>query len=91
MGSPEHDLRRLIVERGDLPAPVKIERRRTVEIFGRSLRCIQFQRERKHGNGRRGDALGYSFRIVFRKPVSGPLAFGYGAHFGLGLFVPERF
>jgi CRISPR-associated protein Csb2 len=26
--------------------------------------------------------------IEFLKPVSGPIAVGYGAHFGLGLFVP---
>jgi len=89
IGSPRHDLRRLIVERGDLPAPVKIELCRTIEVSGRSLRCIQFQRERIHGDGVRGDRLGYSFRVVFSKAVRGPLAVGYGAHFGLGLFVPE--
>jgi CRISPR-associated protein Csb2 len=90
IGSPEHDLRRLISERGDIPLPQKIERRRAIEVSGRSLRCIRFQRERKHGNGSRGDTLGYSFRLVFPQPVIGPLAFGYGAHFGLGLFVPEQ-
>jgi len=90
VGSPEHDLRRLIIERSDLPAPMKIQRRRTIEVSGHSLRSIQFQRERRHGDGLRGDGLGYSFRVVFPKPVTGPLAFGYGAHFGLGLFVPER-
>lgn len=26
--------------------------------------------------------------IEFLEPVSGPIAVGYGAHFGLGLFVP---
>jgi CRISPR-associated protein Csb2 len=89
IGSPEHDLRRLILERGDLPAPTKIERRRAIDFSGHGLRCLQFQRERKHGDGLRGDGLGYSFRLMFSKPVAGPLAFGYGAHFGLGLFVPE--
>jgi CRISPR-associated protein Csb2 len=90
IGSPEHDLRRLILERGDFPAPLKIERRRTIEVSGHSLRCVQFQRQRKHGDGLRGDWLGYSFRIVFPKSVTGPLAFGYGAHFGLGLLVPVQ-
>ena len=51
IGSPEHDVRRLIIERGDLPAPSKIERRRAIEVFSHSLRCIQFQRGRKHGDG----------------------------------------
>ncbi len=90
IGSPEHDLRRLITERGDLPVPLKIQRRRAIEVSGHSLRCIQFQRDRRHGDGLRGDELGYSFRVVFPKPVTGPLAFGYGVHFGLGLFVPEH-
>ena len=90
IGSPEHDLRRLIIERGDLPAPQKIELRRMIEIGGRSLRCLQFQRRRKHGDGVCAGEIAYSFRLVFPQAVSGPLAFGYGAHFGLGLFVPER-
>jgi CRISPR-associated protein Csb2 len=30
---------------------------------------------------------GFAVRLVFDTPVSGPLALGYGAHFGLGLFV----
>jgi CRISPR-associated protein Csb2 len=88
IGSPEHDLRRLILERGDLPVPQKIERRRVIEFADRSLRCIQFQRERKHGDGARAGQLGYSFRLVFPNAVPGPVAFGYGAHFGLGLFMP---
>jgi len=88
IGSPEHELRRLISERGDLPLPQKIQRLRVIECGSRSLRCIQFQRERKHGYGVRAGEFGYSFRLVFPQPVRGPLAFGYGAHFGLGLFVP---
>ena len=31
---------------------------------------------------------GAAFVIEFPEPVSGPLSLGYGAHFGLGLFVP---
>lgn len=29
---------------------------------------------------------GFAVRLVFEQPVSGPIALGYGAHFGLGLF-----
>jgi len=29
---------------------------------------------------------GAVLRITFEEPVTGPLALGYGAHFGLGLF-----
>ena len=30
-----------------------------------------------------------AFHLAFPKPAHGPIALGYGAHFGLGLFVPE--
>ena len=30
---------------------------------------------------------GFAVRLVFEQPVSGPLALGYGSHFGLGLFT----
>jgi hypothetical protein len=29
------------------------------------------------------------FRLSFSEPVFGPIALGYGCHFGLGQFVPE--
>lgn len=34
------------------------------------------------------DAIAVGAEIVFARPVWGPLAFGFGAHFGLGLFEP---
>ena len=34
-------------------------------------------------------ACGFSIRLEFERPVSGPVALGYGSHFGLGLF--ERY
>ena len=30
---------------------------------------------------------GFAVRLVFETPVTGPVALGYGAHFGLGLFL----
>jgi CRISPR-associated protein Csb2 len=54
----------------------------------RTLRCLQFQTTRHDGDGSRGHGEGGSFTITFPKEVSGPLAFGYGGHFGLGLFMP---
>jgi CRISPR-associated protein Csb2 len=88
IGSPAHDLRRLIIEAG-LPVPAKIEDHHAIQVGGRSLRCLQFRRHRTHGTGAHFGELGYSFRLIFREPVPGPMAFGYGAHFGLGLFVPQ--
>lgn len=31
-------------------------------------------------------ASGFAIRLEFERPVTGPIAIGYGAHFGLGLF-----
>jgi CRISPR-associated protein Csb2 len=36
------------------------------------------------------DRRGGFFRLTFEYPVSGPIALGRSAHFGLGLFVAER-
>jgi CRISPR-associated protein Csb2 len=88
IGSPAHDLRRLIIEAG-LSAPAKIEHQRAIQVGDRLLRCLEFRRHRTKGEGAHAGNLGYSFRLTFRESVVGPLAFGYGAHFGLGLFVPQ--
>ncbi len=87
IGSPEHDLRRLIAEAG-LPLPTKIERRATIPVGPRYLRPVQFQSQRHYGAGRRAHTAAAAFQITFAETVSGPLAFGYSAHFSLGLFVP---
>jgi len=34
------------------------------------------------------DRLGSFWRLTFPEPVAGPLALGFGCHFGLGLFKP---
>ncbi len=87
-GSPAHDLRRLIVENG-MPAPVEIKKLDALGSAGRQIRWANFQRERRYGEGTGiVTRSGYGFRLRFPTPVRGPLAFGYGAHFGLGLFVP---
>jgi CRISPR-associated protein Csb2 len=88
IGSPAHDLRRLIIEAG-LPTPAKIEHHRAIQVGDRSVRCLEFRRHRTKGEGVRAGQLGYSFRLTFCESVVGPLAFSYGAHFSLGLFVPD--
>ena len=88
IASPAHDLRRLIIEAG-LPAPAKIEHNPAIQVGGRSVRCLEFRRHRTKGEGARAEDLGYSFHVTFRESIVGPLAFGYGAHFGLGLFIPS--
>lgn len=87
IGSPEHDLCRLIVESG-LPRPTTIVPMSTGCFGKKSVRWLAFQRQRKHGGGSSAGQMGYGFRLTFAKPVRGPLAFGYASHFGLGLFTP---
>lgn len=47
----------------------------------------RFRRRRFNGGGSRGPDLAFGARLVFLQPVRGPIALGYGAHFGLGLFM----
>lgn len=89
IGSPTHDLWRLIQEAG-FPAPVAVERIEETSLGGRPTRWLAFRTDRYEGGaGDRSSAVGHGFRIRFPMPVMGPLAFGYGAHFGLGVFAPE--
>ena len=88
IGSPEHDLRRLLTQQG-FPAPEKIERG-NVEINQRKIRPLQFQTSRQNGVGRRSIHSPVGFRITFSRPVNGPIAVGYGTHYGLGLFHPDK-
>ena len=57
-------------------------------LGGHFTTWLKFRRARQQGNGQRGDSRGYGFRLRFSHPVRGPIALGYGCHFGLGQFVP---
>lgn len=48
----------------------------------------RFQRTRSQGQGARSLGTGYWLEVQFGQPVRGPIALGYGAHFGLGVLVP---
>lgn len=64
------------------PAPERIE------ILGEeSVGFRHFVRVRRSGAKPPQD-VSYALRLTFATPVSGPLALGYAAHFGLGLFAP---
>src|ERR1043166_1339911 len=90
-GSAGHDLLRLM-EMNHKNTQVSIRQEKFVTVSGersaRALRCLQFQTVRHNGGGSRGHGAGASFTITFPEKVTGPLSLGYGAHFGLGLFVP---
>lgn len=47
-----------------------------------------FGRRRKSGDGRKSLDKGYWLEIEFTEPQYGPIALGYAAHFGLGVFAP---
>lgn len=89
-GSAAHDLLRHLAKHPQgAGATIRQldERDRPFRLGGSSLRSLEFQ-TRRQGEGARGNGSGSAFEITFSEPVSGPLALGYGAHFGLGLFVP---
>ncbi len=56
--------------------------------WGRPVPWGAFRTVRARGGGRRSTAAGYGFRLEFAEEVRGPIAVGYGAHFGLGTFTP---
>jgi len=87
IGSPEHDFVRLVTEQG-FPRPVLVERVNETVLGGKPTRWLAFRTDRKKGGGRRAGVHGVGFRVVFPHEVRGPIAVGYGAHFGLGHFVP---
>ena len=91
VGSGAHDLLRLLaLHPQGTSATIKqfAERMRPFQFGNRRLRSLQFQTFRHDGGGSRGSSSGNAFTITFPEPVSGPLALGYGSHFGLGLFHP---
>lgn len=95
IGSPEHDCWRLIglLASEEHPLPVKQVRRvgpggARVPLGLREVSCLDFQRKRRTGEGTHAGHTGYALEIEFVEETALPLGFGYGSHFGLGLFVP---
>lgn len=93
IGSPGHDLLRLLqADERLVNAEIKlINGRERPFVFGtQQLSALQFQTIRKAGTGLRGHHHGAAFTVTFPEPHTGPLALGYSAHFGLGLFAPVK-
>ncbi|HEY0005889.1 MAG TPA: type I-U CRISPR-associated protein Csb2 [Pyrinomonadaceae bacterium] len=83
---PEAQLVRELRNYG-LPEPVKIIRIDNYKTDKRPpFRWLEFHtrrlRKETEGHGLAG------FEIEFLEPVAGPIALGFGCHFGLGLFAP---
>ncbi len=88
VGSPEHDLRRLLALNG-LPEPTEVTPLKECCFQGRTLPWARFRTQRLTGEGLRANQPALGWRVVFPTPVQGPICLGYGSHFGLGLFVPQ--
>lgn len=57
-----------------------------ISINGRLRRPVHFHRFRTKRGLVQPDTRGSFWRLTFAEPVSGPVALGFGCHFGLGLF-----
>ena len=89
IGSPEHDLRRLLRLAG-FPDSVDVEPVPCTSSGGRDVPWHAFLRRRVKGQGKpAADGAGYGFRIEFVEPVQGPVVVGYASHFGMGGFRVE--
>ena len=58
-----------------------------IKLHGAPRRPLQFHRFRSRGRETATNAHGALLRLRFPKDVRGPVALGYGCHFGLGLFA----
>jgi len=58
-----------------------------VDIGGATRHSLHFHRFRARGREKQFDTAGALLEVTFPIPLNGPLAMGYGSHFGLGLFV----
>lgn len=72
------------------PAPMKITvlSDRGILLHGHLVPFNKFNTRRKGTEQRRVRMPAVAVRIEFEKPVRGPIALGYGCHFGLGEFIP---
>jgi CRISPR-associated protein Csb2 len=82
--SPEDQLRRSLEQLG--LTPTHISPLPEARVAGSALAWHRFRRRRLTGGGSLGDGRGVGFELSFAESVSGPIAVGYGAHFGLGCF-----
>ena len=65
---------------------IAITERNAINVGGTPRTALHFHRFRSRGHEQRGDSSGALLEIQFLEEVRGPLALGYGSHFGLGMF-----
>ena len=82
----EDQIRRELVKRG-LPEPLEIQFDANLQVAGHTRRPMHFHRFRSKRGVRQPDRQGRFVEMTFAEPVKGPIALGFGCHFGLGLFA----
>ena len=60
------------------------------DLSGHKTYWLDFRRDKNTGKGTEGPLPLTRFRIKFKKEVKGPITLGFGAHFGLGLLIPDQ-
>jgi len=75
----------LSCERRSLPEVIKVVCVPEYRRSGLTSRWIEFKRYRR-GVSKPVIGKGFGFEVKFKEPINGPLALGYGCHYGLGLF-----
>jgi len=81
-------VRRECAERG-LLEPAAIRLLPSIRIRGQERRAVHFHRFRSKRGLRQPDKRGALLEISFPTPLDGPLALGFGCHYGLGMFTPR--
>ena len=81
------EVRRLLTRRRLDPSDVVVTPRDTIDVGGTPRRAIHFHRFRSRGHEVQPDAAGALLDLVLPEAIEGPMAIGYGSHFGLGLFA----
>ena len=85
------EIRRLLQRRGILAGALveqtQVQLLPHVEVHGAPRRPLRFHRFRSRGRETSTDAHGAFLRLRLPEAVTGPVALGYGCHFGLGLFT----
>ena len=83
------EVQRLLKRRGLDATDVDVAVRKTIDVGGTPRRAIHFHRFRSRGREMQPDAAGALLDVELPEAIEGPLAIGYGSHFGLGLFAAE--
>ncbi|MES0872860.1 type I-G CRISPR-associated protein Csb2 [Sinimarinibacterium thermocellulolyticum] len=74
----------------NLPELVDFRELPDVAFGGWRLRPVHYHRFRNKRGLSQPDTLGRMIELRFEAPVRGPLALGFGCHFGLGVFSAEH-